>query len=107
MLPEIALPQVHPCDHSLLRELFQPGQDNRQVVMRARYNTDNVSHTSPLHPIKKKSFVCPLCLFLLKLELFVKRCAARGKARPAGYMVSLSLFYYRVAQKKVSFKINL
>merc|ERR1719225_874831 len=41
---------VHPCDHSLLRELFQPGQDNRQVVVRAR-------------------------------------CAARGKARPAGYMV--------------------
>jgi len=41
---------VHPCDHSLLRELFQPGCDIRQVVVRAR-------------------------------------CAARGKARPAGYMV--------------------
>ena len=83
--------QVHPCDHSLLRELFQPGQENRQVVVRARYNTGIVSRNKPT-PIKKKSYVCPLCPFLLKLELFVKRCAARGKARPAGYMVSFSLF---------------
>ena len=43
-----ALSQVHPCDHNLLRELFQPGQDNRQVVVRARYNTGIVSQTSPL-----------------------------------------------------------
>ena len=30
--------QVHPCDHSLLRELFQPGRDIRQVVIRARWH---------------------------------------------------------------------
>ena len=28
--------QVHPCDHNLLRELFQPGRDIRQIVVRAR-----------------------------------------------------------------------
>ena len=48
-------------------------------------------------PNQKKSFVCRVCFAKLTETLFVKRCAARGKARPAGYMVSFSCFVFNVA----------